>query len=342
MRLSDFKYELPEELIARYPLKERNASRLLCVNANTNTLSHRYFTDIMSLIEPTDLLVCNNTRVIPARLFGNKDTGGKIEVLIERIVNPHTVLAHVRASKSPKIGSRIIFSDGTYFVMRGRQDDLFELTYEQDDQTMLEVIEALGEIPLPPYLHRQPEDSDESRYQTVYAEHKGSVAAPTAGLHFDEKILTALREKGVQIAYVTLHIGAGTFAPVRVDKIEDHLMHSEYLEVSAEVCDKIKETKARGGKVIAVGTTSVRSIESACQSGELKPFSGDTNIFIYPGYKFQCIDAMITNLHLPGSTLLMLVSAFGGYETMMHAYQEAIEQQYRFFSYGDAMFIDRR
>lgn len=338
MKLSDFTYDLPPELIARYPLEKRSASRLLCLEAGTGHISHKKFTDILSLLQAGDLLVCNNSRVIPARLFGKKATGGTVEVLLERLIDAEHVLAHVRASKSPKPGSLIYFAEGVTFEVLGREDHLFILRNQHSDP-LLELIEKIGEIPLPPYFHRAPEESDKVRYQTVFAEHKGSVAAPTAGLHFDAETLQQLQEKGVEIEYVTLHIGAGTFAPVRVDDIEKHRMHSETLHVSHALCEKIQRTKAQGGRVIAVGTTSLRSLETASLSGEIQPYSGDTDIFIYPGFQFKCVDALITNLHLPGSTLLMLVSALGGHENIKEAYRQAVAEKYRFFSYGDAMWI---
>jgi len=338
MQLSDFNYDLPNELIARYPLEKRSASRLLSLDRRTGDIVHRQFTDLLDMISPNDLLVCNNTEVISARLFGAKATGGRIEMLVERMLDEHRVLAHVRASKSPKPHSILTFAGDITFEVLQRHDDLYELRCH-DSRPVLEVLEAIGEIPLPPYFHRAPEESDKERYQTIYAEHKGSVAAPTAGLHFDQELLEKFKAKGVQIAFVTLHIGAGTFAPVRIDDITQHKMHAEYLEVSSGVCEQIRQTKARGGRVIAVGTTAARSLETASLSGEIQPFAGDTEIFIYPGYQFNCVDALITNLHLPGSTLLMLVSALGGYENIMRAYQEAVSERYRFFSYGDAMFI---
>ncbi len=338
MKLSDFDYDLPPELIARYPLEKRSASRLLCLDRKTDEITHRQFTDLIDLISPNDLLVCNNTRVIAARLFGQKETGGRIEILVERILDDHRVLAHVRASKSPKPQSILFFSGNIQFEVLQRHDDLFELRCK-DARPVLEVLETIGEIPLPPYFNRAPEESDKERYQTIYAEHKGSVAAPTAGLHFDHELFQRLKEKNIQIAYVTLHVGAGTFAPVRVENITEHKMHAEYIDVSPDICEQIKMTKARGGRVIAVGTTAARSLETASLSGEIEPFSGDTDIFIYPGFQFRCVDALVTNFHLPGSTLLMLVSALAGYENIMRAYQEAVRERYRFFSYGDAMFI---
>lgn len=340
MLVSDFHFELPPELIASYPLAERSASRLLCLEGSTGAISHRYFTDLLDLVTDKDLLVLNNTKVIPARLFGNKESGGQVEMLVERILDNHRVLAHLRVSKTPRLQSYLLFQ-GIRFEVLGRVEDLFELRCA-DERTVLEIIEAIGAIPLPPYFQREPEESDKERYQTVYAEHKGSVAAPTAGLHFDTAMFTKLAEKGVEIAYLTLHVGAGTFAPVRVEKLSEHRMHSEYIQVSAAVCEKVKAAKARGGRIIAVGTTSARSLETASRSGEIQPFSGNTDIFIYPGFEFNCVDALITNFHFPRSTLLMLVSAFAGYEHIMAAYQDAVKQSYRFFSYGDAMFLTKR
>lgn len=336
MKLSEFQYELPNKLIARYPTAERSQSRLLCINKTTEKISHHIFSDIVEMISPHDLLICNDTKVIPARLFGKKPTGGQVEILIERLLENNRCLAHIRASKSPKPDTLIFLKNDITLKVIQRHENLFELTSEKN---ILEIIEALGEIPLPPYFERQPEESDKERYQTIFAKHKGSVAAPTAGLHFDEKTLQALQKKGVEIAYLTLHVGAGTFAPVRIEDITQHQMHAEYLEISEEICDKIKACKARGGKVIAVGTTSARSLETAAINGEIKPYRGDTKIFIYPGFQFKCVDALITNFHLPGSTLLMLVSAFANQDLIKKTYQEAIDKHYRFFSYGDAMFI---
>jgi len=339
IKLSDFDYELPSDCIARYPLEKRSASRLLCLNSKTGAITHRHFAELAELISSNDLLVCNNTQVISARLLGHKQSGGKIELLVERILDEHRVLAHVRASKSPKLQSHLLFADNTVFEVLQRHDDLFELRCH-DPRPVLDVIEEIGQIPLPPYFHRAPEESDKERYQTIYAQHKGSVAAPTAGLHFDHALFNELKTKGVEIAYVTLHIGAGTFAPVRVENIKEHRMHAEYIDVSLQVCEQIKKTKERGGRVIAVGTTAARCLETTSVSGKTQPFSGDTDIFIYPGFQFQCVDALITNLHLPGSTLLMLVSALGGCENIKRAYREAVDERYRFFSYGDAMLIE--
>ncbi|WP_043759867.1 tRNA preQ1(34) S-adenosylmethionine ribosyltransferase-isomerase QueA [Aeromonas taiwanensis] len=351
MQVSDFHFDLPDELIARYPMAERTASRLLQLDGQTGALRHGHFVDVLDQLNPGDLLVFNNTRVIPARMFGQKASGGKLEVLVERILDEHSVLAHVRSSKSPKPGTRLILDAGADGVpveaeMCARHDALFEIHF-LDPRPVLEILEAIGHMPLPPYIDRPDEDADKERYQTVYNQKPGAVAAPTAGLHFDEPLLERIRAKGIETAFVTLHVGAGTFQPVRVDKIEDHHMHSEYAEVPQEVVDAIAATRARGGRVIAVGTTSVRSLESAAkvtlaQGKPLAPFFSDTDIFIFPGYEFQVVDAMITNFHLPESTLIMLVSAFAGYDNVMTAYQAAVTGQYRFFSYGDAMFVTRR
>ena len=346
MKLSDFKFDLPEHLIARYPTEQRSASRLMHLNGATSLISHKQFSDIVSLVDTGDLLIFNNTRVIPARLLGHKASGGKVEVLIERILDEHTVLAHVRASKSPKAGTNLILEGALNVEMLGRQDALFELKFLHQESVLI-LLEKFGHMPLPPYIDRPDEDSDKERYQTVYNKVPGAVAAPTAGLHFDDKILQQLADKGVNTEFVTLHVGAGTFQPVRVDNILEHQMHSEYAEVSQQVVDAILATKASGKKVIAVGTTSVRSIESAAQASmqagkKLQPFFNDTDIFIYPGYEFQLVDALITNFHLSESTLLMLVSAFCGKENIENAYQQAIQNEYRFFSYGDAMFLEKQ
>lgn len=338
MRVADFHFDLPEALIARHPLPERRSSRLLVLDGPSGELSHRQFADILGFLKPGDLMVFNNTRVIPARLFGQKASGGKLEILVERVLDSHRVLAHVRSSKSPKPGSRILIDGGGEAEMLLRHDALFELGFSEE---VLPLLERVGHMPLPPYIDRPDEDADRERYQTVYAERAGAVAAPTAGLHFDEALLESIRAKGVDTAFVTLHVGAGTFQPVRVERIEDHHMHNEWLEVSQDVVDAVAACKARGGRVVAVGTTSVRSLESAARDGVLKSFSGDTDIFIFPGRPFHVVDALVTNFHLPESTLLMLVSAFAGYPETMAAYAAAVEQGYRFFSYGDAMFITR-
>ncbi|EMQ2877514.1 tRNA preQ1(34) S-adenosylmethionine ribosyltransferase-isomerase QueA [Vibrio navarrensis] len=348
MQVSDFHFDLPDELIARYPQPERTASRLLQLNGNTGEVKDGTFKDVLDLVQPGDLVVFNNTRVIPARMFGRKASGGKLEVLVERMLDDKRLLAHVRCSKSPKPGSTVILGENDQYSaeMVARHGALFELKLN-GDKTLLEVLEEIGHMPLPPYIDRPDEDADKERYQTVYNQKPGAVAAPTAGLHFDAQLLEQMQAKGVELAYVTLHVGAGTFQPVKVDNIHDHHMHAEYAEVPQEVVDAIAATKARGGRIIAVGTTSVRSLESAAQDAlkkgtELAPFFADTEIFIYPGYQYQLVDCLITNFHLPESTLIMLVSAFAGYEHTMRAYQHAVDKQYRFFSYGDAMFIEKK
>lgn len=340
MQVKDFHFELPDELIARYPLEKRSSSRLLCLDGPTGDLAHRNFSDILDLVEPGDLMVFNDTRVIPARLFGQKESGGKIEVLIERIIDQHRVLAHVRSSRSPKEGAKLILEGGLAAEMVGRHENLFELEFKQQG-SLLDALEQYGHMPLPPYMKREDELSDRERYQTVYNKNPGAVAAPTAGLHFDQELLAALAGKGVETAFVTLHVGAGTFQPMKVEKVEDHVMHSEYIEVSEQVAEAVKATRARGKRVIAVGTTSVRSLESASRNGEIKAFSGESDIFIFPGYQYRSVDCLVTNFHLPESTLLMLVSAFAGYDHAIEAYQVAVAERYRFFSYGDAMFITR-
>ncbi|MEH6530637.1 MAG: tRNA preQ1(34) S-adenosylmethionine ribosyltransferase-isomerase QueA [Photobacterium frigidiphilum] len=348
MQVSDFHFDLPNELIARYPQPERTASRLLQLTGETGNIQHKGFKDVLDLAESGDLFVFNNTRVIPARIFGRKASGGKIEVLVERMLDDKSILAHVRASKSPKPGNELLLGENDDYQaeMIARHDTLFEIRFNSD-KTVLEILEEVGHMPLPPYIDRPDEDADKERYQTVYNAKPGAVAAPTAGLHFDDELMAALKAKGVNFAFVTLHVGAGTFQPVRVDNIDDHHMHSEYVEVPQDVVDAVNATKANGGRIIAVGTTSVRSLESAAQDAvkkgtELVPFFGDTEIFIFPGYEFQLVDVLVTNFHLPESTLIMLVSAFAGYEHTMNAYLQAVDNQYRFFSYGDSMFITRR
>lgn len=346
MRVADFSFELPEELIARYPKANRSASRLMTLNGNSGERKDESFTDLINHLEAGDLLVFNNTRVIPARMFGQKDSGGKLEVLVERLLDEHRVLAHIRCSKSPKPGSEILLEGKVKATMVARHDALFELEFH-GEQSVLSILDDVGHMPLPPYIDRPDEDSDRERYQTVYNEKPGAVAAPTAGLHFDDALMAQLKAKGVDFAFVTLHVGAGTFQPVKVDEVADHIMHAEYVEVPASVVTQIEQTKANGKRVIAVGTTSVRSLESAAKVAkeEGRPFSefyGDTDIFITPGYEFQIVDALITNFHLSESTLLMLVSAFSGYENIMSAYQHAVEQEYRFFSYGDAMLLTKK
>ncbi|AKH62372.1 MULTISPECIES: tRNA preQ1(34) S-adenosylmethionine ribosyltransferase-isomerase QueA [Photorhabdus] len=345
MRVSDFTFELPDEMIAHYPQPQRSGCRLLSLDGETGALTHGVFTDVLDKLNAGDLLVFNNTRVIPARIFGRKATGGKLEVLVERVLDDKRVLAHVRASKAPKEGAELLLGDSENVkaTMLARHDTLFEIRFD-DQRDVLSILDDVGHMPLPPYIDRPDEEADRELYQTVYSERPGAVAAPTAGLHFDEPLLEALREKGVEMVFVTLHVGAGTFQPVRVETIEDHIMHAEYAEVPQDVADAVLACKARGNKVVAVGTTSVRSLESAaraCQNGLIAPFFNDTQIFIYPGFEYQVVDALITNFHLPESTLIMLVSAFAGYKNTMSAYKEAIAEKYRFFSYGDAMFILR-
>jgi S-adenosylmethionine:tRNA ribosyltransferase-isomerase len=340
MQKSDFRYELPEELIAQYPADERGASRLLCLDGNQGNLQDRMFVDLPQLLRPQDLLVFNDTRVIPARMFGHKQSGGKVEILIERLLDSRRALAHIRASKSPHPGSRILLGDDVELEVTDRHEDLFEIRVQGIG--LPELMEQQGHMPLPPYIQREDGELDLERYQTVYARRPGAVAAPTAGLHFDDSMLDRLSEMGVESAHVTLHVGAGTFQPVRSERLEEHVMHSEYLEVSEEVCEKARAARERGGRIVAVGTTSVRSLEAASTEGELQSFRGDTRLFIRPGYRFRSVDAMITNFHLPESTLLMLVSAFAGYDQVMAAYEHAVEQRYRFFSYGDAMFLTRK
>ncbi len=332
--LSDFDFDLPQELIAQLPLPQRSASRLLHVDGDA--LVDRAFADLVGLLAPGDLLVFNDTRVLKARFFGVKETGGKVEVLVERVLDNRTVHAQVRASKSAQVGSRIRLSEAFDVVIGERAGEFYTLQFPSD---VFDLIEAHGRLPLPPYIEHAADDFDEQRYQTVYAKQPGAVAAPTAGLHFDQPLLDALRDKGVQFAYVTLHVGAGTFQPVRVENLAEHKMHSEWYTTPPETVEAVRATKAGGGNVIAVGTTSMRALESASQSGQLQAGSADTSLFITPGYVFKTVDRLITNFHLPKSTLLMLVSAFAGYQRIRAAYAHAIEKRYRFFSYGDAMLL---
>ncbi len=343
MRTADFDFNLPQELIAQYPLKQRTASRLLHIRGSS--INDCRFPQLLDLLTADDLLVFNNTQVIPARLYGNKASGGKLEVLVERVLDEHHLLAHIKASKSPKVGSRLILEQGINAIMVERKGSLFKLYFESllgdKEMTVLDLLRQYGHIPLPPYIDRPDDEADMERYQTVYAKHAGAVAAPTAGLHFDQDLIDKISAKGVKVAYVTLHVGAGTFQPVRVDNIKEHHMHAEYIDVDQSVVEQIRQTRLRGGRVIAVGTTAVRSLESAAMQDDLAEFHDDSQIFIYPGYVFKVVDAMITNFHLPQSTLLMLVSAFSGQSIIMKAYQHAVEQKYRFFSYGDAMFLEK-
>mgnify|MGYP000888169340 FL=1 len=338
MDISDFDFTLPDRLIAQHPPEVRGSSRLL-VALPDMPLQDRVFGDLPDYIEAGDVLVFNNTKVMKARLFGQKESGGKIEALIERVLDNHTALAHIRSSKSPKSGTKLIFEGDICAVMVERADELFCLRFE-GGQTVYELLEQNGHLPLPPYIERAAGADDDTRYQTVYAKHQGAVAAPTAGLHFTDELLGRLKAKGVETAEVTLHVGAGTFQPVRVDKIEEHKMHSEWFDVPPETVAAIEAAHARGNKVWAVGTTSMRALESAArETGRLKAGQGDTDIFITPGYRFRVIDRLITNFHLPKSTLLMLVSAFSGMEHIRAVYRHAVEHEYRFFSYGDAMVL---
>ena len=338
MRVADFDFDLPPELIAQFPPVVRGGSRLLHVEA-AGTLHDRLFSDLPSLLRPDDLLVMNDTRVIKARLFGTKDSGGKVELLVERVTGEFEALAFIRASHAPKPGSRIHLAGEVVLEVLARQDDLTQLRFPQP---VLGILDRIGRLPLPPYIEHVPTADDETRYQTVYANEPGAVAAPTAGLHFDDAMLNTLREQGIRTAQVTLHVGAGTFQPVRVDTLAEHRMHSERYTIPQATVDAILETRTRGGRVVAVGTTSLRALEAAAQSGKLHAGSGETDIFITPGYAFRVVDALITNFHLPKSTLLMLVSAFAGTDAIRAAYAHAIQHRYRFFSYGDAMFLEKR
>jgi len=340
MRRSDFQFDLPPELIAQRPLAQRSDSRMLLLDGSNGALADRTFRDLPGLLRPGDLLVFNDTRVIPARLFARKETGGRAEILLERLISVRRASAQVRASKSPKRGGLLLLPGGERVEVTGRDGDLFLL--ESLDADFGGLMGRHGHMPLPPYIDRADEVTDQERYQTVYASRDGAVAAPTAGLHFDADTLAAIKRVGVETARVTLHVGAGTFQPVRVEDLDQHRMHAEWLEVDEALCRKVAATRARGGNVIAVGTTTVRSLETASAAGELAPFSGESRLFIRPGYRFRVVDAMITNFHLPESTLLMLVSAFAGYEHILTAYRHAVAERYRFFSYGDAMFLTRR
>ena len=340
MKLSDFDYELPPGLIAQHPAPERAASRLLRVEP-WGGLRDLAFRDLPSLLGPEDLLVFNDTRVIKARLRGRKDSGGEVEVLVERVTGQATALAHVRASKSPKAGRKLVFAPDAVAEVTGRRDDLFELRFE-GDLGVLDILAAHGEVPLPPYITHAPQADDESRYQTVYATEPGAVAAPTAGLHFDAAMLGALAAKGIDSARVTLHVGAGTFQPVRGDDISSHVMHEEWYSIPETTVSAIAAARARGGRIVSVGTTTLRALESAAAAGTLRAQTAETRLFIVPGFRFQVVDRLVTNFHLPKSTLLMLVSAFSGTDLIRRAYAHAVANRYRFFSYGDAMLLDRR
>lgn len=338
MKKSDFNYHLPESLIAQKPLAERTASRLLHLDRASGAIKDSQFSDFLDLLNANDLVVFNDTKVIPARLYGHKASGGKIEILIERIEGERQALAHIKASKSPKPDSLLNLDGGAICRVIERENDLFRLQFETE-QTLLDLLADIGHIPLPPYIERADDSDDLERYQTVFAKQAGAVAAPTAGLHFDQAALDKLEAKGIAKAFVTLHVGSGTFQPVRADDLADHVMHKEFYQVSQATVDAVQQARARGGRVVAIGTTAVRALESASRCGSLQAGFGDTDLFITPGYEFKSVDAMLTNFHLPESTLLMLISAFAGYDAVMQAYQHAIQQQYRFFSYGDAMVI---
>ena len=338
MRLSDFDYALPPELIAQHPAAERAASRLLHVDGKTGAIEDLIFRDIVRLIAPGDLLVVNDTRVIKARLHGRKDSGGEVEVLVERVLDHERALAQVRASKTPKAGRRLLFGSGASAEVLGRQGEFFELRFSG---AVLDVLSRHGETPLPPYITHGPEADDDARYQTVYAKNPGAVAAPTAGLHFDDALLAELEAKGVGVAKLTLHVGAGTFQPVRVDDVSKHVMHSESYEVPAATAEAIASTRSKGGRIVAVGTTALRALESAGAEGAVRAGAAETRLFITPGYVFRIVDRLVTNFHLPRSTLLMLVCAFAGTDNIRRGYQHAIAERYRFFSYGDAMLLER-
>ena len=339
MRTDEFTFELPQHLIAQHPPKQRGASRLLQVRTDNDNCEHRLFADLPGLLKQGDLLILNDTRVIKARLFGKKESGGVIEVLVERMLDEHEVLAQVRASKAPQAGGRMILADCIDVTVLGRVGEFYHLRFE-GEESVSDLLEQYGQLPLPPYITHTADAQDDERYQTVFAKEYGAVAAPTAGLHFDEGMLERLKQQGVPAAYVTLHVGAGTFQPVRVDQVADHVMHSERYTIPQATADAIAQTKALGGRIIAVGTTSLRALESAAQSGTLKTGESETSIFITPGYRFKVVDVLLTNFHLPKSTLLMLVCAFGGMDKMLAAYRIAVDNEYRFFSYGDAMLIE--
>lgn len=338
MKKSDFHFDLPPELVAQEPLPERSSSRLLVVPPAPAGFGDRQIRDLPEFLRPGDLLVFNDTRVIPARLFGAKESGGRVEILLERITATDQVRAQIGASKSPKANSRIHLDDGTQMTVLGREGEFYSLRFDTDEP-LEDILRRTGRMPLPPYIHRPVDIRDNERYQTVFAQQSGAVAAPTAGLHFDEPLLESLKERGVEFGHVTLHVGAGTFQPMRTESLADHRMHTEWLNVGAGLCAQVARVKAAGGRIVAVGTTVVRSLETAMRGGQLMPFAGDTQIFIFPGYRITAVDALLTNFHLPESTLLMLVSAFAGRERILSAYRHAIEQRYRFFSYGDAMLL---
>ncbi len=340
MRLDDFDYHLPEELIAQSPAAERRASRLLHLDGESGVLRDHRFTDVPDLLRAGDLLVLNDTKVIKARLTGQKASGGRIEVLIERVLGSNEALAQIRASHAPKAGSELHLADGLVLGVVAREGELYRLRFPEED--VFAQLERFGALPLPPYIEHQPGVDDETRYQTVFARTPGAVAAPTAGLHFDTALLDTLRDKGIGTAYLTLHVGAGTFQPVRTQDLAEHRMHSEWYSLSQQTVDAINTHRGAGGRIVAVGTTSLRALESAAAIGDITAGSAETSLFVLPGYRLRIVDRLITNFHLPKSTLLMLVSAFGGFDNIRNAYRHAIEQRYRFFSYGDAMLIERQ
>ncbi len=339
MQRTDFHYELPPELIAQVPLADRSASRLLVLDGASSAIEDRCFADLPELLRAGDLLVFNDTRVLPARVIGRKRTGGRVELLLERLLGPRRALVHLRASHKPPFGDDVELPGAARARVVARAGALTEIELDRD---VVPFLEAHGETPLPPYITRAPDAADRARYQTVFARAAGAVAAPTAGLHFDAPMLAALAARGVERTFLTLHVGAGTFAPVRTERVEDHELHAEWLQVSADTCAAVERCRARGGRVVAVGTTSVRALETAARGGNLAPFAGDSRLYIYPGFEFRAVDAMVTNFHLPQSSLLMLVAAFAGLEQTLAAYRHAVEQRYRFFSYGDAMFVTPR
>jgi len=340
MRLDEFDYSLPEDLVAQQPSDARGDSRLLCLDGRSGAVRDAMFRELPSYLRPGDILVFNDTRVIKARLQGSKGSGGKVEVLVERLLDDHHVLAQVRASHPPPEASLLFLGEDITAMVLRREGDFYRIRFE-GTAPVLQVLETAGSVPLPPYIGRPPQDADQERYQTVYAREPGAVAAPTAGLHFDEAMLVRLRDKGVHMASVTLHVGAGTFQPVRVENVADHVMHSEWYQVSRETVKAIAAARAAGGRVVAVGTTTLRALESAASGGELAAGQGETNLFVLPGYRFRVVERLITNFHMPKSTLMMLVAAFGGAEHVRRAYRHAVEQRYRFLSYGDAMLIER-
>lgn len=340
MKVSDFDFDLPEELIAQQPLADRSASRLLVMDRQGGALQDRRFAELDQLLSPGDLLVFNNTRVVPARMYASKPSGGRVEILVERLEGSHVALAQLGVNRKPAQGGTLIEDEtGSVIEVLGRDDVFWRLGLPETGPGWLALMEQAGHMPLPPYIQRPDQADDRERYQTVYATEPGAVAAPTAGLHFDQALFARLDARGIRRAFCTLHVGAGTFQPVRVDSVEDHQMHPEWLNVDADLVDVVHQTRAAGNRVIAVGTTAVRALETAASGGELQPFTGDSRLFIYPGYDYRVVDAMITNFHLPGSTLVMLVSAFSSREHLLNAYQHAIAERYRFFSYGDAMFV---